>query len=1085
MSEFFLTIVNMSISASWIVLAVLLLRLLLKKAPKWITVLLWGIVAVRLVCPFTIESVMSLIPSAETISPEIMIDATPEINSGIPILNNTINPVIGESFAPDPTTSANPLQILIPFLAIVWLVGIAGMLLYTAISYFKVKRKIGTAVLLRDNIFQSENVVSPFVLGIIKPKIYLPFNMNEQDMSHVIAHEQAHIRRKDHWWKPFGFLLLALYWFNPFMWIGYALLCRDIELACDEKVIKELNPEQKADYSQALLTCSVNRRVIAACPLAFGEVGVKNRVKSVLNYKKPAFWIVVTAIVASVVVAVCFLTNPKTKTWQSDNYTIMCNVISAECDNVVYEYMYGTLNVDYPYICVNWTNNTNDTLCFGDEFIIYKNGKELKPKDEIGFDAILHVVKPGKSKSENYVLSSYDLEKGATYRLEKSFYLESTPEQKYTAFISFSVDTRFSFIGKQYAGEKIVYENGSFSSIIYTNDNIPQFKISEHLEFLYKTEEVLNYEWKKIDGIQKIKLEKSNFDDLFTSEIWHDGITAKTIRKNNLNAFSSFDLNGTMYYLLEQKNGDIYIAQSNGNTSDFRWLFKMKEISKTSSAELENNNASANLSQLKEKYPQFFNVSTDGGLTVYIWQMSANNYSCYLANTSMEAISDNSFAYDVGASIAEIRAILTTYDIDQKDIVLYPVNNPLSSYYYEIDDDYRARVKEMFWATVPYADSSQYNPIIDTANFDIDGDGKEEQCALSAGPTSGLFTFIFSVSENGNLEYFNIFNSPYTELKFEKNAEGRMLLVGKSGEKTCYMGMDISDGNIVLSSDEQEVSYWGEQGLNSPYAPKAASDLNNAIAKVLNEKYQSEKPDGLIHIENYYLLAHQTASGTPLKGNTGHMKIANVYLLVYHMKYSVNGGQLEEHEGDFVPTAITFSIDENGKYTLKEYWTPQSGSNYKKDVRNKFPSEAADNALNTEKYAEALVKDSWRLANEAINKTSSVMIDDSTAIHYPANIGLYDVTPEDEVQTKYDNGEFVIRKRHYQAIDKTWVCEGYTYKYRLEITGRMNNANKKTTFIVLSNTKDITFEQTWKASGLSSLSTDYFKPEDAVIVGSS
>lgn len=175
---------------------------------------------------------------------------------------------------------------------------------------------------------------------------------------------------------------------------------------------------------------------------------------------------------------------------------------------------------------------------------------------------------------------------------------------------------------------------------------------------------------------------------------WYHG---KKIRKNNLNAFSSFDLNGTMYYLLEQKNGDIYIAQSNGNTSDFRWLFKMKEISKTSSAELENNNASVNLSQLKEKYPQFFNVLTDGGLTVYIWQMSANNYSCYLANTSMEAISDNSFAYDVGVSIAEMRTILTTYDIDQKDITIQPVINPLSSYYYEIDDAYRAKVKEMFW----------------------------------------------------------------------------------------------------------------------------------------------------------------------------------------------------------------------------------------------------------------------------------------------------------------------------------------------------------------------------------------------------
>ncbi len=310
MSEFFLNIVNMSISASWIVLAVLILRLLLKKAPKWITVLFWGIVAVRLICPFSIESVMSLIPSAETISPEIMMDNTPEINSGIPILNNTINPVINESFAPDPSASANPLQILIPVLSVVWLVGIAVMFAYTVISYFRVKSKICTAVLLRDNIYQSENVVSPFVLGIIQPKIYLPFNINEQDMSHVIAHEQAHIRRKDHWWKPFGFLLLALHWFNPLVWLGYVLLCRDIELACDEKVIKELNTEQKADYSQALLTCSVNRRMIAACPLAFGEVGVKNRVKSVLNYKKPAFWIVLIAVVVSVVAAVCFLTNP-------------------------------------------------------------------------------------------------------------------------------------------------------------------------------------------------------------------------------------------------------------------------------------------------------------------------------------------------------------------------------------------------------------------------------------------------------------------------------------------------------------------------------------------------------------------------------------------------------------------------------------------------------------------------------------------------------------------------------------------------------------------------------------------------------
>lgn len=310
MSEVFLKIINMSISASWLVLAVLLLRLVLKKAPKWVSVLLWGFVAVRLVCPFSIESVLSLIPSAETVSPEIMMDWTPEISTGIGSVDTVINPIITQTFAPQPLASANPLQILIPVAGIIWLVGIAVMLLYTAVSYFLLRRKVATAVLLRNNIYQSENVDSPFVLGIIKPKIYLPFQMDGKNLEHVIAHEESHIRRKDHWWKPFGFVLLALHWFNPLMWLGYVLLCRDIELACDEKVIKEMDNENRADYTQALVACSVNRRSIAACPLAFGEVGVKARVKSVMNYKKPAFWIIVSAALACVVIAVCFLTNP-------------------------------------------------------------------------------------------------------------------------------------------------------------------------------------------------------------------------------------------------------------------------------------------------------------------------------------------------------------------------------------------------------------------------------------------------------------------------------------------------------------------------------------------------------------------------------------------------------------------------------------------------------------------------------------------------------------------------------------------------------------------------------------------------------
>ena len=310
MSELFLKIVNMSISASWAVVAVLALRFCLKKAPKWVNVLLWGIVAMRMVFPFSIESVLSLIPSAETISPTIMMEQSPSVQTGVPALNHVINPVISGSCTPAPGASANPLQIWIPVLAGIWLFGIAALFLYSAVSYWRLRRKVCEAVILRGNIYQSEKVGSPFVLGIIRPKIYLPYHMDSREMDHVIAHEQTHIRRRDHWWKPLGFLLLTIHWFNPLMWLSYVLLCRDIELACDEKVIREMGNEQRADYTQALVACSVGRRVIAACPLAFGEVGVKERVKSVMNYKKPAFWIVLASVIVCAAAAVCFLTNP-------------------------------------------------------------------------------------------------------------------------------------------------------------------------------------------------------------------------------------------------------------------------------------------------------------------------------------------------------------------------------------------------------------------------------------------------------------------------------------------------------------------------------------------------------------------------------------------------------------------------------------------------------------------------------------------------------------------------------------------------------------------------------------------------------
>ena len=311
MSDLFLNILNMSIAASWLILAMVLLRFLLKKAPKWIIILLWGIVALRLAVPFSFESALSLIPSAETFNAHNIQYETPAISSGIPAVNNAVNPVLGETFAPNPAGSVNPLYVWTFIVSVIWLIGIAAMLLYAVTSYVRVHRSVAERAPYEGNIFLCDHVKSPFILGLVRPKIYLPSSMDTTAMEPVIAHEKAHLARRDHWWKPLGFLILTVHWFNPLCWIAYVLLCRDIELACDEKVIRQMDLDEKKQYSIALLECSTQRRLVTICPLAFGEVGVKERVKNVLNYKKPAFWVIVVAVVACAVVTVCFATNPK------------------------------------------------------------------------------------------------------------------------------------------------------------------------------------------------------------------------------------------------------------------------------------------------------------------------------------------------------------------------------------------------------------------------------------------------------------------------------------------------------------------------------------------------------------------------------------------------------------------------------------------------------------------------------------------------------------------------------------------------------------------------------------------------------
>ena len=315
MAAVFLKLLNLSISASWLVLAVLVLRLISKRSPKWMNVLLWGIVALRLMLPFSIESALSLIPSAETVSPAVVqFDPAPTITSGVNIIDNAVNPSLSEHFAAAPTMSVNPLYVWTYLAGWVWLIGLGVMLLYALVSYLRLRRRVSVSLCVRENIYLCDAISSPFILGVVKPHIYLPSGLDEVQRQNVLAHEQAHLARRDHWWKPLGFALLAVYWFNPVLWLAYTLLCRDIELACDERVIRTMDESAVKTYSTVLLACSMPRKAVITCPLAFGEVGVKERVRNALHYKKPAFWVVAASVAVCVVVAVCFLTNPEHET---------------------------------------------------------------------------------------------------------------------------------------------------------------------------------------------------------------------------------------------------------------------------------------------------------------------------------------------------------------------------------------------------------------------------------------------------------------------------------------------------------------------------------------------------------------------------------------------------------------------------------------------------------------------------------------------------------------------------------------------------------------------------------------------------
>ena len=612
MDDVFLKLVNLSISASWLILAVLVLRVVLKKAPKWVMPLLWGVVALRLVCLFSIESALSLIPSAETIPSEIVTETREPVLYEQATLDIVTNPTLPSAAEVPVGVSRQQAQVDFNIYSVLWLVGMAALLVHALVSAGKLKRKLATAILLRDNIYESEFVDSPFVFGVVKPNIYLPMHMDEGTAAYVIAHEHAHLARRDHWWKVLGYLVLALHWFNPLVWVAYILFCRDIELACDEKVVKGLDGAARADYSQALLSCAAPKRAVAACPLAFGEGNIKTRVKSALHYKKPAFWVAAAAVLAVVIVAVCFLTNPKSErgslVWaQKLNAADVASIelyVPAEGKARQYKKL-GTEEMAQAVELINSSRGTYiekpETVYGGlpvwflltmDDGTVHAVGSVVGHYliiDGDTFDADVE----NQAEWENYVLKG-----------DSASPIEMADRLSYALY---GMTTGVYTLGEA-VFEDSVWET-SYEETFANTKSTPELWLSSALGtdmtgILYGTVTAARGYSYRFSEWEEIDLTVSNFDWLFRSgsgEDW-DGTSAARLRRENAHAWrgtrTGEDVNVTvpmaeirrqdeltamdLWLLLQQKDGSLYLVmgyRSGGlpysGAHPYRWIVRL------------------------------------------------------------------------------------------------------------------------------------------------------------------------------------------------------------------------------------------------------------------------------------------------------------------------------------------------------------------------------------------------------------------------------------------------------------------------------------------------------------------------------
>ncbi len=743
MEAVLIKMVNMSIIASYLALAVMVLRLVLKKAPRWIFVALWAMVGLRLVLPFTFESAFSAVPNPQPIPQTIVMDPVPQINSGIPILNSAVNPYLQESFSPAPGDSANPMQIIGRVLSLVWLAGVVGMALYAAVSYGMLRKKVREAMPQGGRIYLCDRIPSPFILGLFSPKIYLPSSIVQADIPYVVAHEKAHIQRFDHIWKPLGFALLSLYWFNPILWVAYILLCRDIESACDEKVLKKEGAEIKKAYCSALLNCSVSRRAISACPLAFGEVGVRQRIKNVLNYKRPAFWVILIALVASIVLGVCLLTDPveskpktlpKTDTcahWISQEaktgeitleefpgLTFRCNGSTITMEDgatsqtlavaatIVDAWFFDATGDGRRDLCVNLSHGSGRV---SEEVMVwdihssrgYRFCEELVTDYHLAQVANrLHLQTRPSGTGEPYAdIALLDAEAlmnnihitqypfGANYlRLYTRTAENPTPSTSITLpeYPGLHISARGATVSIYDAGGQTDVIIGTPFDNIYLCDVTGDGKRDICATVSYGS------------GMVDLHIEVYDIAKGQRTAIWDRGETDYRLQVKDFQLW----VQSKPYVPGEQENFTYYQPFTQESLSGCTW-----EAVKPYSLLTVPLYDSIHQTAAWANFPNYLNMDVQNGLTIYVWQMAAEQYSCVMIPDkdhllgSMELLALHQMPT---MNLEETKAILTTYGLSGTMIKVALVQMPYSSYIGPKDDAAVEEIRQRLGLVAPF-----------------------------------------------------------------------------------------------------------------------------------------------------------------------------------------------------------------------------------------------------------------------------------------------------------------------------------------------------------------------------------------------